>query len=107
MWAEHADFVACHVSHIYPDGACLYFTLGKSCPDDATAISINETWWDVGMSACLEAGGTISHHHGIGRLRARWLPAELGDSYEVLRAIKAALDPQGIMNPGALGLARR
>jgi alkyldihydroxyacetonephosphate synthase len=105
--AEHADFVTCHVSHIYPDGACLYFTLGKACNDDAAAVSSNETWWDVGMTACLEAGGTISHHHGIGRLRARWLPDELGDSLEVLRAIKVALDPQGIMNPGALGLAQR
>ena len=105
--AEHADFVTCHVSHIYPDGACLYFTLGKAGSDDAEAVSSNETWWDVGMTACLEAGGTISHHHGIGRLRARWLPDELGDSLEVLRAIKVALDPQGIMNPGALGLAER
>ena len=105
--AEHADFVTCHVSHIYADGACLYFTLGKSCSDDATAARSNETWWEVGMTACLEAGGAISHHHGIGRLRARWLPDELGDSFEVLRSVKAALDPQGIMNPGALGLASR
>ena len=105
--AEHADFVTCHVSHIYPDGACLYFTLGKSCSDDAAAATSNQTWWAIGMTACLEAGGAISHHHGIGRLRARWLPEELGDSFEVLRAVKAALDPQGIMNPGALGLASR
>ena len=101
---KHTDFVTCHVSHIYPDGACLYFTLGKSCSDDAEAAALNETWWDVGMSACLESGGTISHHHGIGRLRARWLPEELGDSFEVLKTLKAALDPHGIMNPGALGL---
>ena len=102
---EHTDFVTCHVSHIYPDGACLYFTLAKSCSDDAEAAAINETWWDAGMAACLASGGTISHHHGIGRLRARWLPEELGDSFEVLRAVKAALDPHGIMNPGALGLS--
>jgi alkyldihydroxyacetonephosphate synthase len=105
--SEHADFATCHVSHIYPDGACLYFTLGKSCSDDASSAAINETWWDIGMTACLEAGGSISHHHGIGRLRARWLPDELGDSFEVLRTVKAAIDPQGIMNPGALGLAPR
>jgi len=105
--ADHADFVTCHVSHIYPDGACLYFTLGKSCSDDAAAATSNETWWAIGMTACLEAGGAISHHHGIGRVRAGWLPDELGDSFEVLRAVKAALDPQGIMNPGALGLASR
>ncbi|MGH2776509.1 MAG: FAD-binding oxidoreductase [Actinomycetota bacterium] len=105
--AEHADFVTCHVSHIYPDGACLYFTLAKTCSDDHEAAASNEKWWEVGMATCLEAGGTISHHHGIGRLRARWLPDELGVSFEVLRAVKGALDPRGIMNPGALGLGAR
>ena len=59
------------------------------------------------MTTCLEAGGTISHHHGIGRLRARWLPDELGASFEVLQAVKRALDPKAIMNPGALGLEAR
>ncbi len=104
---EHADFVTCHVSHIYPDGACLYFTLAKSCSDEDEAAACNEQWWEVGMTTCLETGGTISHHHGIGRLRARWLPDELGASFEVLRAVKKALDPKGIMNPGALGLDAR
>jgi alkyldihydroxyacetonephosphate synthase len=102
--AEHADMVACHVSHIYPDGACLYFTLAKVCDDDTEAAATNETWWDTGMTTCLEKGGSISHHHGIGRLRARWLPEELGGSFEVLKVLKKALDPHGIMNPGVLGL---
>ena len=48
------------------------------------------------------AGGTIAHHHGIGRLRVPWLERELGGAHPVLRAIKRALDPAGIMNPGAL-----
>jgi alkyldihydroxyacetonephosphate synthase len=101
---EHADVVACHVSHVYPDGACLYFTLAKMCGDDEEAAATDERWWEVGMAACLEAGGTISHHHGIGRMRARWLPEELGELHGVLRAVKRTLDPAGIMNPGALGL---
>ncbi|MGH2697991.1 MAG: FAD-binding oxidoreductase [Actinomycetota bacterium] len=105
--AEHSDMVACHVSHVYPDGACLYFTLAKMCSSDAEAAESNEAWWETGMSTCLEAGGAISHHHGIGRLRARWLPAELGDFFEVLKAVKGALDPHGIMNPGVLGLDLR
>jgi alkyldihydroxyacetonephosphate synthase len=101
---QHADVVTCHVSHVYPDGACLYFTLAKMCADDDEAAVQNERWWEVGMTACLEAGGTISHHHGIGRLRAPWLHEELGEFHEVLRAVKHALDPAGIMNPGALEL---
>jgi len=58
----------------------------------------------VGMRACLDAGGTISHHHGIGRLRAPWIREELGEWHAVLSAIKRAVDPKGIMNPGVLGL---
>jgi alkyldihydroxyacetonephosphate synthase len=79
-------------------------TLAKMCADDDEAAVLDERWWEVGMTACLAAGGTISHHHGIGRLRAPWLPEELGEFHEVLRAVKHALDPAGIMNPGALGL---
>jgi alkyldihydroxyacetonephosphate synthase len=104
---EQADMVACHVSHIYPDGACLYFTLAKMGGNDEEAAATNEKWWETGMATCLENGGSISHHHGIGRLRARWLPEELGDSFEVLKAIKEALDPHCIMNPGVLGLEAR
>jgi len=99
-----ADFVGCHRSHVYPDGACLYFTLGSATESDDDALEANQRWWDAGMRTCLDAGGSISHHHGIGRLKARWLPDEMGGWFEVLRAVKAAVDPNGIMNPGALGL---
>jgi alkyldihydroxyacetonephosphate synthase len=99
-----ADIVGCHLSHIYPDGACLYFTLAKACSNDDDARAADERWWEVGMRTCLASGGTISHHHGIGRLKARWLAEELGGWLDVLRGVKAVVDPNGIMNPGALGL---
>lgn len=99
-----ADLVGCHLSHIYEQGACLYFTLASATENDAAAAERLEAWWTVGMTSCLQAGGSISHHHGIGRLKARWLPEELGGWYEVLRAVKRSIDPNGIMNPGALGL---
>jgi alkyldihydroxyacetonephosphate synthase len=54
------------------------------------------------METTLAHGGTISHHHGIGKARRRWLPQELGSAYAVLAAVKAALDPEGRMNPGTL-----
>jgi FAD/FMN-containing dehydrogenase len=54
------------------------------------------------MEATLAAGGTISHHHGIGQVRREWLRRELGSAYPLLVALKHALDPLGIMNPGAL-----
>jgi alkyldihydroxyacetonephosphate synthase len=101
---DEADIVGCHLSHVYPDGACLYFTLARACDGDDAALATLERWWEVGMKACLAAGGSISHHHGIGRRKAPWLPEELGAWWDVLAGVKKALDPNGIMNPGALGL---
>jgi alkyldihydroxyacetonephosphate synthase len=101
---REAQFVGCHISHIYPDGACLYFTMGSAFDDDKAARAQHSAWWNAGMSACLYAGGSISHHHGIGRLKAEWLPQELGGWWDVLHSIKEAIDPNRIMNPGVLGL---
>jgi len=56
------------------------------------------------MTIVREAGAAISHHHGVGLNRARFMPAALGESFAVLRAVKDALDPRGILNPGKLGL---
>lgn len=102
--AALCDVVACHVSHVYPDGACLYFTLASACSDEEEAAAKLVAWWETGMSACLDAGGSISHHHGIGRVKAPWLEEELGGWMDVLRTVKRAVDPHGVMNPGALGL---
>ena len=102
--ASRADIAGCHLSHVYPDGACLYFTAASACASDDAAVERDRAWWDAAMTATLEAGGSISHHHGIGRTKARWLPQELDGWYDVLVAVKRALDPNGIMNPGALGL---
>jgi alkyldihydroxyacetonephosphate synthase len=99
-----ADIAGCHLSHVYPDGACLYFTLASACESDEEARAKLESWWETGMRACLDAGGSISHHHGIGRVKARWLEEELGGWMDVLRAVKGVVDPRNVMNPGALGL---
>ncbi len=101
---QHAALVGCHVSHVYPDGACLYFTMGSPGESDDTAQATLDSWWEAGMTACLAAGGAISHHHGIGRRKARWLAQEKDGFYELLVSIKKTLDPNGIMNPGVLGL---
>lgn len=104
--AGHADLVLCHASHAYPDGACCYFSfvIGGT-GDEAAARARYESAWRDAMAAALGAGATISHHHGIGLLRAPWLAAELGDGQmALLRRIKGAVDPAGIANPGKLGL---
>ena len=99
----HARVASCHLSHSYPDGACLYFTFAATPPPDeveATYVAL----WDAGQRAVLEHGGNLSHHHGVGLNRARFVRQALGPAFEVLVAVKEALDPRGILNPGKLGL---
>jgi alkyldihydroxyacetonephosphate synthase len=92
-----------HQSHAYPDGACLYFTFAGK-PDPADKDRYYRAAWDAGTRAVLERGGSLSHHHGVGINRARFMVEALGPAHGVLASIKAALDPRGILNPGKLGL---
>ncbi len=106
---EHVDLVLAHVSHAYPSGACIYFTLGAmNDGDEAQALRRYDAAWEAGQRAATAAGGTGSHHHGVGLLRAPYLADELGEvGFEVLQQVKAALDPHGLANPGKLGLGAR
>lgn len=92
-----------HASHFYPQGVCFYFTFAGT-PVDTTPDEFYTSVWDAAMKSCIEAGGSISHHHGIGLMRASWLPKELGESFNILKRIKKDLDPKNIMNPGKMGL---
>jgi alkyldihydroxyacetonephosphate synthase len=91
-----------HQSHAYLDGACLYFTFAGRPVSDPTAFY--RAAWDVVTHQVLTSGGAISHHHGIGRNRARFVPRALGSAYPLLTGIKALLDPANLLNPGALGI---
>jgi alkyldihydroxyacetonephosphate synthase len=94
--------VMCHVSHLYETGASLYFTLLAPQREGAEL----EQWRAVKRAAgdaIVAAGGTITHHHAVGRDHQPWMGAEVGEQgLQVLRAAKAQLDPAGIMNPGKL-----
>jgi alkyldihydroxyacetonephosphate synthase len=93
--------VLCHISHVYPAGASLYFTVACAELDDPVA-----QWRGAkaaASEAILAAGGTISHHHGVGSDHRLWYAREIGElGVEALRAVKSALDPAGILNPGVL-----
>lgn len=91
-----------HSSHSYAQGTNLYITFAIRPEDYANAETLYLEAWGRVMEATIAAGGTIAHHHGIGRLRVPWLERELKSAYPVLQAVKRALDPAGIMNPGAL-----
>ena len=95
--------VLCHISHVYPTGASLYFTVAAAQGADPVG-----RWWAAKRAAgeaILAAGATITHHHGVGRDHAEAYAREIGElGMAALRAVKRELDPAGIMNPGALGL---
>lgn len=91
-----------HQSHAYTDGACLYFTFAGR-PHDDPALYYRAAW-DVATRVVLDQRGAISHHHGIGRSRARFLPEALGSGFTLLQALKSTLDPLALLNPGVLAL---
>ena len=92
-----------HQSHAYITGGCCYFTFAGQPPPNERERYYHAVY-DAGMGAALARGAALSHHHGVGLNRARFVPHALGAAFDVLVAIKAALDPRGILNPGKLGL---
>jgi alkyldihydroxyacetonephosphate synthase len=92
----------CHLSHAYADGASLYFTFISRAQRGAEI----QQWAAVKRAACkaiVATGGTITHHHAVGRDHAPYMKDEVGETgLDVLRSIKERLDPMGIMNPGKL-----
>lgn len=93
--------VLCHISHVYPTGCSLYFTVATPAGPEPL-----ERWLRAKAAACeaiVACGASITHHHAVGTDHRPYLPAEIGPvGVEVLRAVKAALDPMGILNPGVL-----
>ncbi|WUI04309.1 FAD-binding oxidoreductase [Spirillospora sp. NBC_00431] len=93
--------VLCHISHVYPSGASLYFTVVSAQGEDPVGH-----WARAKRAACeaiIDAGGTISHHHGVGTDHRGWYAREIGPlGAAMLRAVKERVDPSGIMNPGVL-----
>jgi len=98
-------FMMIHISHVYENGANLYFTFLS--PMEKGNEKNDFTTFHRGLvETILEHGGSISHHHGVGRVLGPWMEGHLGrNSMELLRAVKKHLDPNNIMNPGGtLGL---
>jgi alkyldihydroxyacetonephosphate synthase len=95
-----------HQSHAYTDGACLYFTFAgrPAASDTPSAEAYYRQAFDAVLVATTSAGGALSHHHGIGIARSKHMRAYLGSAFVVLSTLKQSLDPQGILNPGKLGL---
>jgi len=95
-------FVMAHLSHAYPDGCSIYFTFAGSAPSVAEAEAKYDAAWRAALDAAIAAGGTLSHHHGVGRSKAPKLGAELGLGIDLVHALRSVFDPAEIMNPGNL-----
>ncbi|MEI2711879.1 MAG: FAD-binding oxidoreductase [Nocardioides sp.] len=93
--------VLCHISHVYETGCSLYFTIAARQGDDPL------TQWEQAKAkvndVLMEHGATITHHHAVGTDHRPWLAQEIGPvGVAMLRALKAAVDPAGVLNPGVL-----
>lgn len=94
--------VMAHLSHSYPDGGSIYFTFAGSDHSGGSSLEVYDHAWRVALAAAIDNGASLSHHHGVGRSKAPRLGEELGSALAVQRALKAAWDPDSILNPGAL-----
>ncbi len=98
----NSSLVMCHISHLYPTGASLYFTFLSPQEREKEL----EQWLAVkraASEAISDGGGTITHHHAVGSDHRPWITRELGDDgVAILRSVKELLDPVGVMNPGKL-----
>ncbi|OBK73002.1 FAD-binding oxidoreductase [Mycobacterium sp. 1274761.0] len=96
-----AALVLCHISHVYPTGASLYFTVVAAQRGNPI-----EQWRSAkaaASDAMMRTGATITHHHAVGADHRPWMREEVGElGVRVLAAVKATLDPAGILNPGKL-----
>jgi alkyldihydroxyacetonephosphate synthase len=94
--------VTCRLTHVYPDGPAPYYTVLAPARRGDEAAQWHEMKAAAGR-AILEAGGTITHHHGVGRDHRPWYDTQRPDAFAAaLRAAKHALDPAGLLNPGVL-----
>jgi alkyldihydroxyacetonephosphate synthase len=92
-----------HFSHWYPWGTMIYgrFVVPDGGPD---ALELHDRIWEDGMTAALDAGGVMNDHHGVGIKLGPYMRRQHGGALDAMRQIKAALDPNNIMNPGKMGL---
>jgi len=102
-YAKYGLQLRTHFSHWYPWGAMYYARFVMPDPG-ADVLQIHDQIWKDGMAAVVEAGGLLNDHHGVGIKLAPWMRVQHGDALDVLRSIKHALDPAGIMNPGKLAM---
>lgn len=99
--SPHAMIMA-HLSHVYTDGGAFYFTFLAPLKGLNKSEQLFDCIWDTALETCQKVGGAISHHHGVGRLKAKYMADEWGDGISLFKTFKDLYDPHRIMNPGKL-----
>lgn len=102
--AKECSQLMAHMSHFYSTGGAIYFIFTIDEDSAEAALERYLKVWDGVLEITLKNGGSISHHHGVGRMRSPYLTREMGTAHNVLEALKRALDPDCLLNPGNLGL---
>ena len=98
-------FISARVTQVYDAGACIYFYFGFNygSMDVLKAAEVYEELETIARNEIMASGGSLSHHHGVGKIRKKWMSSVLTSSaVQVLRSIKNTVDPQNIMAAGNL-----
>ena len=99
---DFPGYVGCHLSHSYPDGACLYFTFAAAREKGRELLQYLETKKLI-FELLLKHGATLTHHHAVGYELLPWMPRHLGETgVQLLRGLKHSVDPLNLCNPGKL-----
>ena len=94
--------LSCRFTHVYPDGPAPYYTFNGPGRQGGE-LEMWQALKDGASDAVIAGGGTITHHHAVGRDHRRWYDQQRPALFaEALRAAKKALDPNGVLNPGVL-----
>lgn len=96
--------IMAHYSHFYHTGANIYFTLVSHAGFSKSSPERYDEIWEGMMKAAFEAGATLSHHHGAGALKRKWIQKEKGAFQPLYQKVKRAFDPENRLNPDKMGL---
>jgi alkyldihydroxyacetonephosphate synthase len=104
-FAEYGAEYTAHFSHWFPWGVMVYdrFYVHEPPADPMEALELHDRMWDSAVRTSLAHGGVINEHHGVGVKLGRFMREQYGEAWPYVQAIKNAIDPDGILNPGKLG----
>ncbi len=103
LGVQKPPFVSCRVTQVYDTGACVYFYFGIINRGLADPVATFEAIESGAREEVIAQGGSISHHHGVGKHRKKWLPETISDTgMHILKAVKTAVDPSNVFGAGNL-----